>query len=101
MGGYHDARNVLVDLASNLLKERLDRWLPPFLQATATRVAPPILEDEVRRYFARDKLLWQSMQRMRRADRAWQRRVRRRPYPFLLPPPYEYGAPEPTESEAP
>ena len=54
----------------------------------------------MRRYFARDKRLWLLMQRLRRADRAWQRRVRRRAYPFLLPPPYHYGPQELPESEA-
>jgi hypothetical protein len=99
MSQYHDARTVLVDVGSNLVKERLDRWLPAFLEAASDRVSPPIDEREVRRYFARDKMLWLLMQRLRRADRAWQSRVRRRDYPFLLPPPYRYGPPELTESE--
>ena len=100
MAQYHDARIVLLDVASNLVKERLDRWLPAFLGATAARVSPPIEEAEVRRYFARDKKLWLLMQWLRRADREWQRRVRHRPYPFLLPPPYHYGPQELPESEA-
>jgi hypothetical protein len=99
MAQYHDARTVLVDVASNLVKERLERWLPAFLEAAGARVWPPIEESEVRRYFARDKKLWLLMQRLRRIDRAWQRGVRRRPYPFLLPPPYQYGPPELPESE--
>jgi hypothetical protein len=99
ISGYHDARTVMVDVASNLLKERLDRWLPVFLEAAGARVSPPIDEREVRRYFARDKMLWQALQYLRRADRAWQGRVRRRDYPFLLPPPYRYGPPELPESE--
>ena len=81
MAQYHDPRTVLLDVASNLVKERLDRWLPAFLGAAAARVSPPIEEGEVRRYFARDKKLWLLMQRLRRTDRAWQRSVRRRPYP--------------------
>ncbi len=99
MGQYHDARTVLLDVAANLVKERLDRWLPVFLRSTAARVSPPVDETEVHRYFARDKKLWLLMQRLRRADRAWQLRVRRRPYPFLLPPPYGYGPQELPESE--
>jgi len=99
MAQYHDPRTVLLDTASNLVKERLERWLPAFLEAAAARVPPPIDEREVRRYFARDKRLWLLMQRLRRADRAWQSRVRRRSYPFLLPPPYHYGPPELPESE--
>jgi hypothetical protein len=99
MAQYHDPRTVLLDTASNLVKERLTRSLPLLLEAAAGRVAPPIEEREVLRYFARDKRLWLLMQRLRRADRAWQRHARRRPYPFLLPPPYHYGPPELPESE--
>jgi hypothetical protein len=94
MAQYHDPRTVLLDVASNLVKERLERWLPALLRAANDRVAPAIEEREVRRYFVRDRRLWLTMQRLRRADRSWQRRVRRRPYPFLLPPPYAYGPPE-------
>ena len=88
-------RTVLVDVASNLVKERP--------RALAARIArsrqpdasqPAITEQEVKRYFVRDRRLWLLMQWLRRADRAWQRQVRRRPYPFLLPPPYRYGPPE-------
>lgn len=101
MGQFHDPRTVLLDVASNFVKEHLDRWLPQLLASANRRVSPPIDEAGVRRYFARDRRLWLLMQRLRRADRTWQRRVRRRPYPFLLPPPYHYGPPELPESEAP
>ena len=94
MTQYHDPRTVLVDVASNLVKERHERWLPVLLDAANAHVVPAITDQEVRRYFARDRRLWLLMQRLRRADRAWQRHVRRRPYPFLLPPPYRYGPPE-------
>ena len=82
---------MLLDVASNLHKEQLDRCVPLLLAAAAARVGPPIAHAEVLRYFRRDRALWLALQRLRRADRAWQRRVRRRPYPFLLAPPYRYG----------
>ena len=91
MHGYHDPRAVLLDVASNMHKEELDRWVPALLHTANQRIESPITQFDVRRYFARDKRLWLLMQRLRRADRAWQRRVRHRPYPFLLPPPYRYG----------
>ena len=100
MGQYHDARTVLVDVASNLVKEDLDRWLPALLTAAGEHVAPAIDEAEVRRYFTRDRRLWLAMQHLRRADRWWQRAVRRRPYPFLLAAPYAYGPPELPEEDA-
>jgi len=94
MAQYHDPRIVLVDAASNLIKERHERWLPTLMEAANAYVAPPITEGEVRRYFVRDRRFWLLMQWLRRTDRAWQRRVRRRPYQFLMPPPYHYGPPE-------
>ena len=88
---YHDPRAVLVDVASNLHKERLDPCVPMLLAAAETRVRPAVTWQEVQRYFRRDRALWLTLQRQRRLDRAWQRGVRRRPYPFLLAPPYRYG----------
>ncbi len=82
---YRDLRKVFVDLSGNLLKERLDGWLPAFLERMNTKIADPIGEEEVRRYYRSDARLWELLLRLRRVDRAWRRRVRRRPYPFLLP----------------
>jgi hypothetical protein len=95
MAQYHDPRTVLIDVASNLIKEHHARWLPALLEAANTRVEPAITQEEARRYFKRDRRLWLLMQRLRHVDRTWQRHVRRRPYPFLLAPPYRYG-PHPT-----
>ena len=100
MSQYHDPRTVLVDFGSNLIKERLEQWLPALCDAANEHVTPPVTERALRRYFARDKRFWLSMQRLRRIDRAWQRQVRRRPYPFLLPPPYAYGPPELPEEQS-
>ena len=85
IGAYRDPRHVLVDLAGNLCKERLEPWLPAVLAAANDRLGRAITEDEVRAYYRSDARLWEVMLRLRRADRWWQRRVRRRPYPYLLP----------------
>ncbi len=100
MAQYHDARTVLLDFASNLHKEGLDRCVPALLQAANARLEHPLTAGDVSRYFRQDKLLWAPMQRLRRADRAWQRHVRRRPYPLLLAPPYRYGPPRRTKEHA-
>jgi hypothetical protein len=91
LADYHDPRTVLVDFGANLLREDLARWLPAWIEQANARLDTPIATADVRRYARQDKLLWSSVQRLRRLDRSWQRRVRRRPYPFLLPPPYRYG----------
>lgn len=82
---YHRPRDVVVDLAANLLKERLGSWVEPTLVAANRRLGPPITRAEVERYYRSDARLWEAMWRLRRADRWWQRTVRRRPYATLLP----------------
>ncbi len=93
MALYHDRRTVLLDFASNLHKEGLDRWVPTLVRAANERLERPLARADVTRYFRQDKLLWTLSARLRRVDRAWQRHVRRRPYPLLLPPPHRYGPP--------
>jgi len=82
---YHDPRTVVLDLAANLLKEGLDALVPPLVELTAGRIEPPLSVEEVRRDRRNDAATWTALQATRRVDRAWQRRIRRRPYPFLLP----------------
>jgi hypothetical protein len=48
-------------------------------------VTPVIDRDEVVRWYRSDARTWEALLRLRRTDRWWQRHVRRRPYPFLLP----------------
>ena len=101
MAQYHDPRVVLLDFASNLHKEGLDRCVPALLRAANRRLERPLAAADVSRYFRQDKLLWALMQRLRLADRGWQRQVRRRPYPLLLPPRYRYGPPRRAKEHSP
>lgn len=82
---YRDPRSVLLDMLGNLLKERLDDWVPVALERIGGRLTPPISQAEVHKVYASDARLWEVLLRLRRMDRAWQRHVRRREYPFLLP----------------
>ncbi len=82
---YHQPRTVLLDLAANLVKERLDEHIGTVLAEANRHVAPPLTETEVRADYRSDARTWAALQALRRVDRAWQRRIRRRPYPFLLP----------------
>jgi hypothetical protein len=82
---YRELRGVFFDLCGNLLKQHLAAWLPSFLAAANRHLDEPISTAEVERYYRSDRRLWGALLRIRRLDRAWQRHVRRRPYPFLLP----------------
>lgn len=82
---YHRPRTVVLDLAANLLKERLGEHIPAVLAAAGDRIEPRLTEDEVRADYRSDARTWGALQAVRRADRAWRLRVRRRSYPFLLP----------------
>jgi hypothetical protein len=82
---YYDARRAALDLLANLYKEDLAVWVPTAVELANARLGTDFTEHELRRYYRRDARLWGLLQRMRRADRSWQQRVRHRPYPFLLP----------------
>jgi hypothetical protein len=79
------ARGALLDMTANLLKEGLDLWVDPALAEVNARVAPPISRDEAARVYDGDRRLWPLLSRLERANRWWQRTVRRRPFEFLVP----------------
>ncbi len=85
MQRYHRPRSVVLDLAANLIKEDLEGWIGPVLAAVEGRVDPPLSDAEVYSDYRSDARTWGLLQAVRRADRLWQRKVRRRTYPFLLP----------------
>ena len=86
---YYEPRGIVVDLLGNLLKERLEHLLPVFLKVIKQRFAEPITDAEVRAYYEDDAKTWALLQRLRRMDRFWQQKIRRRTYPFLLPGPIQ------------
>jgi Family of unknown function (DUF6206) len=83
---FYQRRGVVLDFLGNLHKERLDHLVPLFLDQAAARLPHPITVEEVAAYYRDDAQMWELIQRLRRADRFWHRRIRRRIYPFLLPP---------------
>ncbi len=82
---YYEPRGVLLDLAGNLHKEGLERRIAPLLDLANRQVSPPITQAEVHGYYTSDARTWALLQQLRRADRFWQKRLRRRSYAFLLP----------------
>ena len=101
VAAYHDVDEVLLDVAGNLLREGLDARLPAFLTACGKRTGRSFAEDTVRSRFTGNARTWGLLQRLRRADRWWQRTLRRRPYPQLLPPPYNSRAYSSAPAQAP
>jgi hypothetical protein len=85
---YHDPRRVVLDTAGNLVRERLTAWIPPLLEIANPHLDPPLTVEEVRRFYRGNARTWSAIQALRRVDRGWQRHVRRREYPFLLPASY-------------
>lgn len=82
---YCRPRDVIVDLLANLRKEKLDRWIPVFLERANATLTPHISEEEVRRYYTSDARTWALLLGLRRVDRFVHMKVFRKPYPFLLP----------------
>jgi hypothetical protein len=82
---YYVLRGVLTDLLGNMYKERLGHLVPAFVDSANRVASPPITVKEVEAYYRGDARLWALLQTLRRMDRWWQRRLRRRVYPFLLP----------------
>ncbi|WP_086664536.1 DUF6206 family protein [Lentzea kentuckyensis] len=83
---YYSFRGVVIDFLGNLHKESLGDLVPALVEEANARLDPPISVQEVRRYYAGDATTWKVLQRLRRADRFWQLKVRRKPYCHLLPP---------------
>lgn len=81
---YHDPGTVITDVCGNLIKERLDEWIPRFLERANPGLDRELSETDVRAYYRSDARTWSWIQRMRHADRAWHR-LRGRTYPFLIP----------------
>ena len=82
---YFQPRAVALDLLANLRREDLAEWIPVGVEVVNARLGTDIDVDEVHAHYRRDARLWSALQRLRRIDRWWQRQVRRRTYPFLLP----------------
>jgi hypothetical protein len=82
---FYAPSGVLLDFFGNLHKERLGARIPSLLGRANRVLDRPLGEDAIRAYYEEDAKMWALIQRLRRGDRWWQRRVRRRAYPFLLP----------------
>lgn len=82
---YFDVRTTKLNLLAQFHKERLLPLLPTALEIANDGLDEPITRKEVDAYYRKDALMWETLQRLRRMDRFWHLRIKRRPYPFLLP----------------
>ncbi|WP_372343555.1 DUF6206 family protein [Streptomyces sp. KL116D] len=83
---YHSPRTAVRDLAGNLIRVGLEQHLEFVLDRARAVLGIDLTAREVREFFDKDARMWGVLQSLRHADRRWQQRVRRRPYPALLPP---------------
>ena len=84
---FYDRRRVFLELLSGLHQERLGHMVPAYLERIGHLVTPALAEREIWRHHRADVRLFRALQRLRRLDRFWQRQIRRRHYPYLLPRP--------------
>jgi hypothetical protein len=84
---FYDRRRVFLELLSGLHHERLGHLVPAHLDRIGHLVTPALTEPQIWRHHRIDVRLFAMLQRLRRMDRLWQRQVRRRRYPYLLPRP--------------
>jgi hypothetical protein len=82
---YHTPRAAGVDLVANLHKEHLEQFIEPLCARIGTRFGEAITPDEARKYYRSDARLWSAIQAAKRSQRRWERTVRGRTYPFLIP----------------
>ncbi|CAB4725495.1 unannotated protein [freshwater metagenome] len=82
---YFSRRASVLDLIGNLYKENLEAAIPLAIETFNHQLTLNITSNEVKNYYRHDARFWGFGQWTRRLDRYWQRHIRRRPYPFLLP----------------
>ncbi len=88
---YYTMHGQVLDFLGNLQKEQLEGLIPVFLEHANTKLGftPKISAEEVSAYYRDDARTYAFLLWARRVDRWWQRRIRRRCYPYFLPPPIE------------
>jgi hypothetical protein len=84
IANYRDIVWTLEDLMNQLVREGLDSWCEPFAEAALARHELVISPTLARERSAADAKFWPNLLRLKRLQRAWMQRTRRR-YDSLLP----------------
>jgi hypothetical protein len=85
---YYDQRQVFIDLAANLYKEQRPDLIPLTIEIINRQIGSdqsPLTEEDVKKYYREDKLIWRLFLSFRRIDRWLTTRIFRRRYEFILP----------------
>jgi hypothetical protein len=88
MTRYYDPRQVLIDLAANLIKEQRRDLVAPAVALINDHLPdslPPVTLDQVDRYYREDKFIWSIFLTLRKLDRALTTYFTGKKYQFILP----------------
>lgn len=88
MTRYYDPRQVLIDLAANLIKEQRPDLVAPAVALINVHLPgnlPPVTLADVERYYREDKFIWTIFLAFRKLDRALVTRFSTKRYEFILP----------------
>jgi len=88
MTRYYDPRQVLIDLAANLIKEQRPDLVTPAVALINVHLPehlPPVTPQDVERYYREDKFIWTIFLAFRKLDRALTKYFFRKRYEFILP----------------
>lgn len=88
MNRYYDQRLVYIDLAANLHKEQRPDLIPMTIETINRQIGSdqmPLTEEDVKKYYREDKLIWTLFLSFRCIDRWLVTRLFGRRYEFILP----------------
>lgn len=88
MTRYYDPRQVLIDLAANLIKEQRPDLVAPAVALINVHLPenlPPVTSTDVERYYREDKFIWTLFLAFRKLDRTRTKYFSRKKYEFILP----------------
>ncbi len=88
MTRYYDPRQVLIDLAANLIKEQRRDLVAPavdLINAHLPEGLSPVTLAQIDRYYREDKFIWSIFLTFRKLDRTLTRCFPNKRYEFILP----------------